>query len=93
MLLALERLPVNISAFLTPSLLLPHITTNIVQCTCTLFSDCIINLFISLSLSLSLSLTHSLGVDGADVDHEENCHDFRENGVFGENESEFSCMS
>ena len=39
------------------------------------------------ALSLSLSSLPLLAVDSADREHEEKCHDFRENGVFGENES------
>ena len=38
------------------------------------------------------SLSHSsfsLAVDNADREHEEKCHNFRENGVFGENESKY----
>ena len=30
-----------------------------------------------------------LAVDNADREHEEKCHDYRENGVFGKNESKY----
>ena len=42
-------------------------------------------------LSPSLS-SFSSAVDNADREHEEKCHDYRENGVFGENESKYKYM-
>ena len=53
------------------------------------------SLSLSLSLSSPSSLSHSSfssAVDNADREHEEKCHDYRENGVFGENESKYKYM-
>ena len=50
--------------------------------------DLIIFVLFSLSfLSLFSPIPSLLAVDSADREHEEKCHDYRENGVFGENES------
>ena len=37
--------------------------------------------------SFLLPCPRSLAIDGSDVEHEEKCHEYRENGVFGINES------
>ena len=45
--------------------------------------------YLLISLSLLSPLLLKLAVDSADREHEEKCHDYRENGVFGENESKY----